>query len=1104
MRGESGRLVSNTTVERGNTDPARPPKMGEVVRVRSRRYLVEDVQVPRKGTQSAIADLSCLDDDAQGQKLSVLWNTEIDAEVIPRSSWDDVAKKGFDSARVFGAYLNTLRWNLVTSTNPDLFQAPYRAGIEVMSFQLEPLRKALALPRVNLFIADDVGLGKTIEAGLILRELLIRQKVRRVVVAAPPSVVLQWQQELDQRFGLPFIVFDRRYVQRQRRERGYGVNPWNTHSRFIVSHALLRDEEYAAPLRDWLGGFAPQSLFILDEAHNAAPASGSSYAVDSRLTRIVREVARRFEHRLFLSATPHNGHSNSFSSLLEILDPQRFCRGVPVDGARELEPVMVRRLKNDLRELGVGGFPKRDVVAIHITGLPKDAPELRLAELLEHYRELREAKAGSGTKTQRRATALVVISLQKRLLSSVEAFACSLRHHRKGLERANKVATLERANKVTTPAPQQMDLLNPPGADDDIDDVTEEQQLDDDRYEMEEASAAAGANASTKEQKLLDEMTEIAEAARHRIDPKLGELIGWIKKHMCARLPEVGKKPTGTAPTWNDKRLLIFTEWLDTKRYLEQRLKEAVSFTDRAEERIAVFHGGMGDETREEIKRAFNASPAEHPLRILIATDSAREGVNLQNHCADLFHFDLPWNPSRLEQRNGRIDRKLQPSPEVRCHYFVFDQRPEDKVLTTLVKKTERIQKELGSLSQVLENKIALRLEADGIRRAKVDELAHSIDTDDVNAEQRETVSREFESSRTRKVELEKSLERLRDLKETSQLHLGLEDAVFCDVLSCSLEMLGAEPLKETSVDGDTKAWAFPALDQRIAADPTWAPTLDTLRAPRRRDQKLWDWRKESPVRSVVFEDTGRLDSNTVHLHLEHRVVQRLLGRFAAQGFVHEDLARANVMMTRDAIRRVVLIGRLVIYGDGASRLHEELIPVAARWKEPDLRKGGLSPSDGAFEHQSMELLYASFKEPRLHKVTKDLQHTLAAGTQRDVDELLPTLETRGEAARAAAEAKLKERGEKEAQDMLAILDRQRASIIKRQKEVERDQKSLQQKLPFKELEQLKAETDYWGERLDALKVERKEEPDRIRQSYAVKLWRVDPVGIVYLWPVSG
>ena len=312
---------------------------------------------------------------------------------------------------------------------------------------------------MNLFIADDVGLGKTIEAGLIVRELLMRQRVRRIVVAAPPSVLLQWKEELDQRFGLTFVVFDRDYVRRMRQERGFAVNPWATHSRFIVSHHLLRDEDYASPLRDWLDGSGSGSLLILDEAHNAAPASGARYAIDSQLTRSIRELAPKFEHRLFLSATPHNGHSNSFSALLEILDPQRFCRGVPIDGAKQLEPVMVRRLKEDLRRRE-GGFPERKIVEVPIDGLQEDAPELLLPKLLDDYRAAREARLKESPKSVQNASTLVLCSLQKRLLSSVEAFACTLKVHRKSFEAnaaktvAEKTGTLPqtRSNAATPPA----------------------------------------------------------------------------------------------------------------------------------------------------------------------------------------------------------------------------------------------------------------------------------------------------------------------------------------------------------------------------------------------------------------------------------------------------------------------------------------------------------------------------------------------------------------------------------------------------------------------------------------------------------------------------
>ena len=196
------------------------------------------------------------------------------------------------------------------------------------------MRRALLLPRVNLFIADDVGLGKTIEAGLIANELLLRRRVHEIVVACPPTMLPQWKDELEARFGLTFQILDRDYIEQVRQQHGFGVNPWTTFPRFLVSQRLLIDEAYAAPLRAWLDNFKPGTPLILDEAHHAAPCSGARYAIDSRITRAIRDIAPRFEHRLFLSATPHNGHSNSFSALLEILDSHRFTRGVKVLGSQ--------------------------------------------------------------------------------------------------------------------------------------------------------------------------------------------------------------------------------------------------------------------------------------------------------------------------------------------------------------------------------------------------------------------------------------------------------------------------------------------------------------------------------------------------------------------------------------------------------------------------------------------------------------------------------------------------------------------------------------------------------------------------------------------------
>ncbi len=237
----------------------------------------------------------------------------------------------------------------------------------------------------------------------------------------------------------------------------------------------------------------------------------------------------------------------------------------------------------------------------------------------------------------------------------------------------------------------------------------------------------------------------------------------------------------------------------------------AIAGSSREHERIDVFHGGIGEERREAIKNAFNADPLRHPLSILIATDAAREGVNLQNNCADLFHFDIPWNPSRMEQRNGRIDRKLQRAKEVCCYYFVLPQRVEDRVLDVLVNKTKTIQKELGSLSPVVEKNLSRLLEK-GIWHHQESNITESIEKAELPHVQ--TISEELEN-RLRREDLIKQNTLLQEMLKTSRDWLGLDDHHFREAISASLEILGVTPL--TPVDTDeacqeksTARWTLP------------------------------------------------------------------------------------------------------------------------------------------------------------------------------------------------------------------------------------------------------------------------------------------------------
>jgi superfamily II DNA or RNA helicase len=1084
---------------------ARAPQVGDVVRLRTRTYLVEGTEPSSSG---CYVQLACLDDDAQGQGVEAVWELELDREILnDEEQWRKIGEKGFDSPKLFSAYVHTLRWQCVTATNPNLFQAPFRAGIRVDAYQLEPLRKALRLPRVNIFIADDVGLGKTIEAGLIASELLLRRRIKEIVVACPPGMLYQWKEELEQRFGLTFEILDRDYITRIREQRGYGVNPWTTFPRFLVSHRLLIDEMYAAPLRDWLNNLRPSSLLILDEAHHAAPSSGSKYAIDSRITRAIRDIAPRFEHRLFLSATPHNGHSNSFSALLNILDPQRFQPGIKVLKSN-LDDAMVRRLKEDIREIA-GGFPKRSVQQIDIDALPEDAPELELAKLLDQYRNTRQLRLEGQSKRKQAEGALLISGLQQRMLSSVEAFSRTLKVHRRTMEKIWSKETIEPVKEKISSAAQLDLLAGEVDADDDRAELTEEElaKLEDSQFEAStEATAGDDSKADTSaEMKLLDRMQSIAEQARIHPDGRVRFLIEWMQKHMCQAIHLPGEKGKGDT-NWTDERMIIFTEYEDTKRYLVNMLRSALTGTDLDDFRIEVFHGPTPPEKRDQIKKAFNKPPKEHPIRILIATDAAREGLNLQSHCRYLFHFDVPWNPSRLEQRNGRIDRKLSGFDEVFCNYFVYPQRPEDAVLKALVRKTKTIREELGSLSQVLEKRLADTMKG-GIRRADALRMAKEIDESSLDPEKQATTQEELEATRERQDALRENVALLERRVSDARKWISLDQGDLQDALSCSLELLGMSPLQSSEANqskapDEPQRFEFPNLDSRIGGDPSWATTLDTLRPSPENGVKNWKWRKEAPVRPVIFDAPKGIDDSVVQLHLQHRVVQRLLSRFTAQGFVLHDLSRACLAHSKDDIPRVVLIGRLSIYGTGAARLHEEILTVTARWLEPSKRDGGLKPYAREAEAKTLELLNTSLRPDNPGKLPGEIHAQLLQTIGDDVVQLLEHLQQRGDAARADAESALAARGKTEADEMKRILETQRKRIL------DELGKSVDLQLKLFETDdekrQLESNRRYWQRWIDNVEGDLQREPARIVDFYKTSSYRIEPVGIAYLFPSKG
>ena len=710
--------------------------------------------------------------------------------------------------------------------------------------------------------------------------------------------------------------------------------------------------------------------------------------------------------------------------------------------------------------------------------------------------------------------ALLVVGLQQRLLSSVEAFARSLAVHRRTVERQRaRTSAVASDTAGGSPAPDAGLFTTPPGADDERAEWTRDEIDADEARQVEaittaaETEVTAGTAAAAlrgREQEILDRMQAIAEGARGRPDAKTRQLIDWIREHCCPDLPPFGETPPAgmEPPRWNARRVLIFTENREgTKRYLRRMLEAAIADTDRADDRIATIDGLTAGPRRKELQRRFNDHPLNDALRILLATDAAREGLNFQAHCTDLFHFDLPWNPGRIEQRNGRIDCKLQPADEVRCHYFVLPQRDEDRVLDVLVRKTETIRRELGSLSKVIDDDIERRLSA-GIRRRDAVRLAQTIEQADLDAHRRRVAGEELESARARQADLQAQIDRCRRLLDGSRRWVAFEREAFRDALSCSLELIGAAPLREAQDGHGARVWTFPPLDRRAAGDGSWTATLDSLRAPRRRDQPLARWRQEAPIRPVVFADAGRLSDETVHLHLEQRVAQRLLAGFRSQGFIHDDLSRACLAQAADAIPRVILLGRLSLYGRGAQRLHEDLAPVTARWTEPSRRTGPLAAYARAAETRTMALLERALGCDSWAP-GEVIRRKLLSAASRDVEELRPQLETRAKQMAAAAARRLAERGERESRELREVLVTQRTRVAAALEKHERQPDQLVLDFSEPEKRQLQSNMAAWRKRLERFDIEIEREPGRVRAFYEVQATRVEPVGLVYLWPES-
>jgi superfamily II DNA or RNA helicase len=513
-------------------------------------------------------------------------------------------------------------------------------------YQLVPLLMALGEERVRLLIADDVGIGKTVEAGLVLAELLARGLARRVLVVVPANLREQWQEALDHFFHLDSTIISSDRLPALERRLLPGQSPWEAHNLVIASVDYLKLHRHLVLQYPW-------DVAIVDEAHLCARPHQrpGAPAPDMKRWEFARALSERARHLLLLTATPHPGYTDSYASLLEFLD-EGLVNGETIDRNLAKDHVCQRR-RRDIQawyeDKGGSPFPKRDQDEVVVTP-SKD--QLELLESLRDYTDELDAVAHAVP-----LNAWVAAHLQKRALSSPAAFRETIKRR---LEKVRKRQTeeLDRKREEEEARRSVSDSLGGEG-------MTDEQR-------SERVDRAPSSLDVEQELEYLDRLDELARKVTTAKDLKLKRLLELI--------------PARAAKHPKAQRVIVFTRYKDTLDYLEKNLRKLDGF-----DAFTIF----GELSQAE--RRLRLAEFERSQRaFLIATDAISEGMNLQSAAAELIHYELPWNPNRLEQRNGRIDRFGQREPFVGIRTLVFDDRLDLAILEVNVRKAQEIREEYG------------------------------------------------------------------------------------------------------------------------------------------------------------------------------------------------------------------------------------------------------------------------------------------------------------------------------------------------------------------------------------------------------------------------
>ena len=676
------------------------PQIGMLATVRNRCGLITSVEASNSQPSGVwhLVNIEYTDTEGEAQE-TLIWEHEPNTQLLEPIALPKVEATLPMPWEEFEALQRATRWGALSPFLPitglegfqdQLFSSPFFGAVQVEEFQLLPLSRALSMARISLLLADDVGLGKTVEAGLILTELLLRRRVRKVLVITPAALKKQWQQEMQSKFSLTFDVIDRWETDALQKRLGLDANPWRTYPRIITSYHYLKQPDVLEQFRSTSqtpknSPHLPWDLLIVDEAHNLMP---SNFGQDSDLAEMLRIISPWFEHKLFLSATPHNGHTRCFTGLLEQLDPVRFTQSHEIDAKAEdrIGEIVIRRLKREINQFDEanGRQPRFGDRLLEPLPLFFDPRENKLSRAFGEFRVAVKRLIAAQAKTEQLAGSFAVEVLNKRLLSCPYTFALSWQRFQEGVNQTESAKTIDvQAAKRALSA--------------DLDDDLEVEGR------IQFASKTVGAwlkpflaDLQTEILAINDvldtlglrvESEELPDFLPYpAVDTRWEKLLQLIKQYL-----RMGKEWVA------DDRLIIFTEYKTTLDYLERRLRAEFKDSDI---RVKALYGGMEDREREAIKQAFN--DPEDPIRILVATDAASEGLNLQETARLVLHYDIPWNPARLDQRNGRLDRHGQ-ARDVIVFHFTSEDDADLRFLARVAEKVNTIREDLGSMEEVFD-----------------------------------------------------------------------------------------------------------------------------------------------------------------------------------------------------------------------------------------------------------------------------------------------------------------------------------------------------------------------------------------------------------------